>query len=881
LVSGAFTSNGQLVTLDQDSRVRRWNLETQGEDKASRRELLKGGGVRALSPDGRMVAVADDKKVHVFDTITGKGQWQIDSPPERARRLLFTSDSGKLIIVDDQIRWCNAGTGEVMASAGQKYKRGSSLAVSADGLTLAVVGHGDLGGEVSVFRLAPATNRVSLVSKAIGTGGSTSASAVSPDGRLVAVGKMLSGQFTICDTDTGRVVSQHNSAHASPISAMTFSADGVKLVTADVEGVIKVWEDVRKLTSKSAALMTLKGHKGSITHVGFSSTGKQLVTTGADETARIWDLDRHPGAAIRPLERAGANCYVGRFSPDGQWIALADGPSVRLWDTATGRVVRELSVCDRGRVFSVAFSPTDHRLLAVGYGGAAGVSYVGLWDIDAGKEVARLPGAADLPDVHADDEYASAVGALAFSPNGKHLVAGFGSPSLFTPKIAPSTLKVWEVASRRLIRRLSGHTGYCLSLDFSRDGTRLASASRDGTAIIWSTETWKAMQILRNVESESVFGQVRKAMVEDVAFSPDAKTLAMASRAGSVLLWNVADGQLLATLKGHSSAVSALAYAPDGRTLATGGNDQTVRLWNVETRRELVQLNAGNIDLGGVESLAFSPDGKHLLAGGRAGAALWSTIPIIWNDPDRAAEILRQLWKSNADFRSRIRMFSENLRLHEALEKLDANDVQVQSALAATSANWHATHGRWAEASEEYDRLQKLAGGHAQAWLRTPGLLRVATALYHEGRSAQAADLLSGGAKRRAQDGLPPIVETIGLGFTYDRQPDGIRITGLIPGSSAVRSKLTVGDILVKADDVVLDATDPKVADLFKGDLGATIRLTVRHPRSGKMEEVEPEACGAHSWLQWRPASRKLPGTPRCSNCMPHLPANGPIRKRK
>jgi tetratricopeptide (TPR) repeat protein len=248
-------------------------------------------------------------------------------------------------------------------------------------------------------------------------------------------------------------------------------------------------------------------------------------------------------------------------------------------------------------------------------------------------------------------------------------------------------------------------------------------------------------------------------MVDEVAFSPDGKVLAMASREGSVLLWDVAAGKLLATLKGHSGAVTAAAFSPDGRTLATGGGDHTVRLWNVETRRELLQLDAGNVELGSVETLAFSPDGKHLLAGGRTATAVWSTARNVWNDPNRAAERLRRLRESNADFPSRIRMCSENLRLHEALEKLGAKDQQAQAALAATRANWHAAQERWAEAAREHDRLLKLSPGEAQSWLRTPGLIRVTTALLHEGRPARAATLLTGGAKRRARDGLPPLEE--------------------------------------------------------------------------------------------------------------------------
>src|SRR5262249_26720780 len=143
---------------------------------------------------------------------------------------------------------------------------------------------------------------------------------------------------------------------------------------------------------------------------------------------------------------------------------------------------------------------------------------------------------------------------------------------------------------------------------------------------------------LQNPDKNSLYSG--RGMVEDVAFSPNGKTLALASREATVQLWDVATGKLLKTLKGHSSAVTAVAFSPDGRTLASGSVDHTVRLWNVETRRQLMQLDPGGVELVHVQTLAFSPDGMHLLAGGSR-IAFWSAAPIVWNDADRAAAQLR------------------------------------------------------------------------------------------------------------------------------------------------------------------------------------------------------------------------------------------------
>src|SRR5262249_30254798 len=125
VIAGAFTSDGQLVTMDANGEVRRWDLGSQDEDRANRRDLPRGRSAQArtLSPDGRLAALAEGNKVRVLDTATGKETCQVDSASGNARRLIFTPDSRRLVIVDGRIRWCDAASGKVIASVVQPYDR--------------------------------------------------------------------------------------------------------------------------------------------------------------------------------------------------------------------------------------------------------------------------------------------------------------------------------------------------------------------------------------------------------------------------------------------------------------------------------------------------------------------------------------------------------------------------------------------------------------------------------------------------------------------------------------------------------------------------------------------------------------------------------------
>ena len=155
------------------------------------------------------------------------------------------------------------------------------------------------------------------------------------------------------------------------------------------------------------------------------------------------------------------------------------------------------------------------------------------------------------------------------------------------------------VPPSRLARTLTGHTRGVLGVAFSPDGRLLATASRDETARVWDPATGDCQRTLAGYASELL----------GVAFSPDGRLLATASRNGTARLWDPATGHCLRTLTGHTSGIFGVAFSPDGRLLATASLDKTARLWDLATG-DCLRTLTGHTEW--VTGVAFSPDGRLL-----------------------------------------------------------------------------------------------------------------------------------------------------------------------------------------------------------------------------------------------------------------------------
>jgi len=151
----------------------------------------------------------------------------------------------------------------------------------------------------------------------------------------------------------------------------------------------------------------------------------------------------------------------------------------------------------------------------------------------------------------------------------------FGQP----PLLAAEGALHEAVLSSQVHTTLRGHSRAVKGVAFSPDGQRLATASWDGTAKVWDTESGNELLTLRG----------HSLAVNGVAFSPDGKRLATASYDQTAKVWDAASGQELLTLKGHDSFVKSVAWSPDGKRLATASDDGTVQVYALDIH-ELLDL---------------------------------------------------------------------------------------------------------------------------------------------------------------------------------------------------------------------------------------------------------------------------------------------------
>jgi WD40 repeat protein len=207
------------------------------------------------------------------------------------------------------------------------------------------------------------------------------------------------------------------------------------------------------------------------------------------------------------------------------------------------------------------------------------------------------------------------ISSLAFSPDGKWLVAG-AVDTVFT---------IWDTTTwkeKRITTGTSLNTGVNLTVRavvFSPDSHLLAVGLDDGV-LVWDLNT---MQEISQFGSGQVFS---------LAFTPDGKRLAYVGDNG-IVVSDSNTGQTLYSIKG---AFNIVKFSPDGLLGAAGGLNTTV-VWNAETGTTLITKVQAKNPKATIQVIAFSLDGKKIATGEgiERGLASFPRIPgsgqvLIW-----------------------------------------------------------------------------------------------------------------------------------------------------------------------------------------------------------------------------------------------------------
>jgi WD40 repeat protein len=445
------------------------------------------------------------------------------------------------------------------------------------------------------------------------------------DGRpLVVTGNRKQSSVTVWDPETDRALLTLP-GHSGQFADAALSPDGTHIAVPGDDGAVTIWD-----MDSGQARRRLAGHTGEVLGAAYSPAGERLVTYSTNEQI-IWEVAS--GAKLLELPAPASETNVGVFSPDGtQFATIADFQVVKVIEVASGREV--FSGKHDYDVISFAFSP-DGRYLAAGGRSAT----VQVWDLESGQIHQALAVGAISPQAEA----------IAYSPDGTRLAVGdimfdaatgqeqfrlaghthgilrLGFNAAGTRLITASydgTAKVWDITPAHELFARSAHGGMVYDIAYSPDGALLATAGRDGTAILWDAELGDAVQVLADHTD----------VVNGVAFSPGGQLLATTSADRSVILWQTATGQKLRTLVGHEvdrpggipmfRGVMAAAFSPlcldaggappEHCPLATVGMDGQLIVWDAFTGQRLFNYQE---EIGGLKSVAFSPDGKLLAIG--------------------------------------------------------------------------------------------------------------------------------------------------------------------------------------------------------------------------------------------------------------------------
>lgn len=543
----AFNREGDVIlSASADNRIKKWDINEYEEIRVLQSQLLSGHTNSVLSAE-----------------FSPNGEQIVTASRDSTARI-WSSQSG------DEIEQLSEGHAFLVSTA-VLFPNGRRMATGAADNT------------VRIWDVIEGTQRHVLK----GTG-RAAVMAVSPDGKWLITGsdrKNAKGQddessVKIWNAETGELT--HSLfGHVNEVTAIAVSEDGTRLLSGDSRGRVKLWD----LQSRET-LFDLRGHTVGrrITSAVFLPGTNRGLTSSADQSVAQWNLDegieftklllRHPDAVTSLVVRPGTHQVL---------TACTDGKA-RLWNADAGG--EPIAAFDaKSALDDVSIDASGNLALAVD----GQNQLIHMWKFH--PDTAAI---SREPEMTVDGRLSTAV--FAPTPRGPGLLV-----------LGGSDVKLLSLATQETLETFTPNGGVA-SANFSPDGSRVVTGSRDSVARIWDTKNGADLKKFSGENGHS--GSVNSAV-----FSPDAdgQFVLTASDDGTVKLWNAATAEVIRTFAGHTGAVNTAVFSPDGTLALSASSDGTARLWNLATGEELVSYTGHQEP---VLTARFSDDGTLVVSAG-------------------------------------------------------------------------------------------------------------------------------------------------------------------------------------------------------------------------------------------------------------------------
>ena len=476
-------------------------------------------------------------------------------------------------------------------------------------------------------------------------GSAVTSAAIHPNGRTIAVA-LNDNSIVMWDLYNHKTIGQPLKAPGEFLYNLSFNSDGKILASASgtllesgSESIV-LWDIDRGQSIKQPMELDFIPHS-----IAFNPNGKTLAIGGIDVIV-LWDIEASQPSEQQRIEEIQDNIQDLTFGPDGSLLAAA-GYSINLWDINSGRSINQFQENSGSfhQYKSVSFSQDGKTL----FSGDCELEdlvcirgKISLWSLTDDQTIK-----------HPINGISSKGSGIAFNPKGKTAAVPVDGGSMI----------LWDIDNHQIFGE---------PFQFPEENIYNAAFSPDGNTLIVAGDNiyfW-------NVDSEKIIGQPMKNLGENIALSPDGKTLAMegidtiflwnietrqpighpiniidnypiafafnsdgkklaVGSSGDIKFWDVATGQLIEPqLEEPSGYVMSLAFSPDEKSIVSSG--KSIIFWDLSQSQAIGQPL--DVQTGSIYTVAFSPDGKLLVSGGCWGASLGFCVQgqiIVWDTESR------------------------------------------------------------------------------------------------------------------------------------------------------------------------------------------------------------------------------------------------------